>query len=324
MPAAPDRESVTEIANPLGLRGIEFIEYATLRPQALGQALESMGFLPVARHRSREVTLYRQGAMNVVVNAHRVEGEGGESGERGDRGGDASAVPADPPLSGGDGVGAATVSAIGLRVRDAAAAWRRVRERGAWPVATQVEVMELNIPAIHGVGGSRIYFVDRWRESAQPEQFSIYDVDFVPIPGAPRDVPAVSGLHWFGVVQYVGIDRTEDWTEFFLELFGFDLLPNDQRFGILPKGRILRSPCRTFYLQLVEPDWGQVDAGGAEYIQRLGLGSQDVPAAVAALRMRGVEFVETDKLHTDVRGALTAPLAGGAVFELVHDKGHGA
>jgi 4-hydroxyphenylpyruvate dioxygenase len=69
MPTA-DREAIADVANPLGLDGIEFVEYATSRPQALGQVLEMMGFRPVARHRSREVLLYRQGTMNVVINAH--------------------------------------------------------------------------------------------------------------------------------------------------------------------------------------------------------------------------------------------------------------
>ena len=67
---SPDREAIPEAANPLGLDGIEFIEYTTSKPQALGQVLEMMGFRPVARHRSREVLLYRQGAINIIVNAH--------------------------------------------------------------------------------------------------------------------------------------------------------------------------------------------------------------------------------------------------------------
>ena len=64
------REAVPEAPNRLGIEGIEFIEYTTSHPQALGQVLENMGFKPVARHRSREVTLYRQGGMNLVVNAN--------------------------------------------------------------------------------------------------------------------------------------------------------------------------------------------------------------------------------------------------------------
>ncbi|HTP74691.1 MAG TPA: 4-hydroxyphenylpyruvate dioxygenase [Burkholderiaceae bacterium] len=282
---------MADAANPLGLDGIEFIEYATSRPQALGQVLEMMGFRPVARHRSREVLLYRQGAMNVVINAH-------------DSARPRSVAPGETP----------TIAAIALRVRDAAAAYRRALERGAWSVPTHVEVMELNIPAIHGVGASRIYFVDRYRE------FSIYDVDFVPIPTVDRAPPALAGLHWFGIVQYIGNDRMADWSEFYRELFAFDVLPDSERFGILPKGCILRSPCRSFYLQLIEPEPGIVDVEGEESLQRIGLGAPDVPAAVKALRTRGVEFVESSDLHSDNRGALTKSRLGGVMFELVHDE----
>jgi len=288
--AVRDREAIGEVPNPLGLAGIEFVEYATTRPQALGQVLEMMGFRPVARHRSREVLLYRQGTMNVVINAHV------SSRPR-------SVQPTEVPQ----------IAAIALRVRDAAAAYQRALDRGAWAVPTHVEVMELNIPAIHGVGASRIYFVDRWRE------FSIYDVDFVPIPTVERQPPALAGLHWFGIVQYIGTDRMDDWCEFYRELFGFDVLSDDERFGILPKGRILRSPCQTFYLQLIEPEPGIVDVEGEESLHRIGLGTPDVPAAVKTLAARGVEFVEASDLHTGSRGALTKSWLGGVMFELVHD-----
>ncbi len=291
MPDTIDRERIVDAANPLGLDGIEFIEYATTRPQALGQVLETMGFRPVARHRSREVLLYRQGAMNIVINAH-VSAR------------PRSIQPTETPQ----------IAAVALRVRDAAAAYKRALERGAWAVPTHVEVMELNIPAIHGVGASRIYFVDRYRE------FSIYDVDFVPIPTVERQPPALAGLHWFGLVQYIGNDRLEDWSEFYRELFAFEVLPDEQRFGILPKGRILRSPCQSFYLQLIEPEPGILDVEGDESLQRIGLGTRDVPAAVKALRARGVEFVESSDLHSDTRGALTKSVLGGVMFELVHDE----
>ena len=290
MPTTVDREAIGELPNPLGLAGIEFVEYATSRPQALGQVLETLGFRPVARHRSREVLLYRQGPMNIVINAHDAQRPG-------------SIVPAETPV----------IAAVALRVRDAAAAYQRALDRGAWAVPVQVEVMELHIPAIHGVGASRIYFVDRW------DAFSIWDVDFVPIPTVDKQPPAIAGLHWFGLVQYIGTDRMDDWCEYYRELFGFDELPDDERFGILPKGRILKSPCNSFYLQLIEPEPGIVDVEGEESLQRIGFGTPDVPAAVAALRARGVDFVEARDLHTEARGALTAPALGGLMFELVHD-----
>ncbi len=296
MPLTPrDREAIGEVPNPLGLDGIEFIEYATSRPQALGQVLEMMGFRPVARHRSREVLLYRQGGMNVVINAH-VSGR--PSHQR----------PTENPV----------ITAVALRVRDAATAYQRALDRGAWAVPTHVEVMELNIPAIHGVGASRIYFVDRYRE------FSIWDVDFVPIPTVDRQPPALAGLHWFGIVQYIGTDRLDDWTEFYRELFGFDALPDDQRFGILPKGRVLRSPGGSFFLQLIDPEPGLLDIEGDESLRRIGLGTPDVLGAVAALRERGVAFVESKSVRPDDRGALTEATLGGSMFELVHDVRVGA
>ena len=287
-----DREAIGSLPNPLGLLGIEFVEYATSRPQALGQVLERLGFVPVARHRSREVQLYRQGDMHIIVNAH----QGGLSGQ---------AAPSETPV----------IAAVAFRVRDAASAYRRVLELGAWAVPTQVEVMELNIPAIHGVGASRIYFVDRHRE------FSIYDVDFVPIPGVEQRPLARHGLHLFGVVQYIGLDRADDWTAFYGALFGFAELPREQSFGVLTSGRILASPCGQFHWQLIEPDPDAATFEHDELLQRVAFGCDDVLATAAVLRERGVEFVESvHGVRTDERGALTRPLLGGLVFELVRDK----
>jgi 4-hydroxyphenylpyruvate dioxygenase len=292
--AQTNREAISDAVNPLGLDGIEFIEYATSKPQALGQVLEMMGFRPVARHRSREVLLYRQGAINIIVNSH-APALG------------SAAAQDDKPV----------ISAVALRVRDAADAYRRALERGAWAVPSRVEVMELNIPAIHGVGKSRIYFVDRY------DKFSIYDVDFVPIPTVDQHPPAVAGLHFFGVVQYIGNDRTQDWAEFYSELFGFTEVPAGQRFGVLPKGRILQSPCPAqsrFYVQLIEPEAGVLDVEDDETLQRIALGTADVLATVTELGQRGVEFVQSRGVKTEDRGALTRSWLQSVSFELVHDE----
>src|SRR5881394_2076924 len=137
------KEPLPEPSNPLGIDGLEFVEYATSQPQQFGALLQKMGFAAVARHRSREVMLYRQGPMNLIVNAHEAT----------------SALP--------------VLSAFALRVRDAAFAHKHSLDRGAWDMPTRASAMELNIPGIHGVGESLIYFVDRYKD------FSIYDVDFV-------------------------------------------------------------------------------------------------------------------------------------------------
>ena len=282
-----ERETLSDPSNPMGIEGVEYVEYRTAKPQALGQVLELMGFRPVARHRSREVLLYRQGLMNVIINAHAGSGS------------HAQPLPEVP-----------AIAAIALRVRDAAAAHARALELGAWDVPVRVAPMELHIPAIHGVGASRLYFVDRHRE------FSIYDVDFVPIPGVEPQPPALAGLRWFGVVQYIGATRTADWVEFYRELFGFVELGEDRETGVLPKGCVLRSPDGSLHLQLIEPD--SVVEDGGEHFQRVAFGAPDVPAAAAALRARGVHFVETERLHVEVRGALTRSWLGGLMFELVH------
>ena len=277
-----------EPSNPLGIDGIEFIEFATSQPQALGAILQTIGFMPVARHRSREVMLYRQGGMNLIVNAHPDALPG-------------LAAPTSTPA----------LSAFALRVRDAGYAWRHTLDLGAWEMPTRASAMELSIPGIRGVDDSLIYFVDRYRD------FSIYDVDFVPLPGANPNPPAIAGLHYFGIVQTILDERTREWVEFYRQLFGFSVLPGGQFFGILPKGTLLESPCHKFYLQLIEPPPGAEDIEWDERLLRIGLGAPDVLAATRALRDRGVIFVDRDPVQPTEKGALTQVYLGGVTFELV-------
>src|SRR4029079_7197111 len=116
---------------------------------AFGALLQQMGFAAVARHRSREVVLYRQGGMNLIVNSDL-----------------SSSVKSDPEKT-------PTIVAMALRVRDAAFAHRPSLDLGAWDMPTRASAMELHIPGIHGVGDTLIYFVDRYRD------FAIYDMAFV-------------------------------------------------------------------------------------------------------------------------------------------------
>ena len=283
------REAVPEAPNRLGIDGIEFIEYTTSHPQALGQVLENMGFKPVARHRSREVTLFRQGGMNLVVNAN----------------------PEDARMSGAAD-GEPVISAVAFRVQDALKAHTRCIELGAWTVPSHAQAMELHIPAIHGPGSTRFYFVDRWKE------FSIYDIDFKPIPTVDQHPKSIADMSYFGVVQYIGAGRSADWLAYFENIFDFAFIPDDQRFGILPKGKLMKSPCGQFLWQLIEPEpWMDGDES-PESLQRIGLGVADVGAAVKVLKTQGVEFVESSQLHPEDRGALTRSMLGSVSFELVH------
>jgi 4-hydroxyphenylpyruvate dioxygenase len=275
--------------NPLAIDGIEYIEFATSQPQALGNVLQMMGFAPVARHRSREVVRYTQGDMNIIVNASVDSGE--QTSDKNET---------KPPR----------LAAVAFRVRDAAFAHKQCIDLGAWDMPTRASAMELNIPGIHGPGNSLIYFVDRYKD------FSIYDVDFVAMP--TREVPAVSDIHFFGVVQSVLNDRTAQWKDFYHYLFGFVELPSHTSFGILPKGALLESPCKKFFWQLIEPPAGSEDFHWAEDLLRIGLGTSDVEATTLLLRERGVDFVQLDPIRPSEKGALTKLYLGGVSFELVH------
>jgi 4-hydroxyphenylpyruvate dioxygenase len=284
---AMDQEKLPAPSNPLGIEGVEFIEYATREPLALGALLQQFGFVPVARHRSREVMLYRQGDMNIVVDADPASVR--------------ESSRSDAP----------TIAAVAFRVRDAAYAHRRALEQGAWDMPTRAAAMELNIPGIHGVGDSLIYFVERHKE------LTIYDVDFVPIPGVDPAPPALAGLHWFGLVQAVQSDRAADWVDFYRALLGFELLKRGQYFGVLPKGTLLESPDGSFYFQLVEPPPNADFVEWNETLLRVGLGAPDVLAAVRALQSRGVVFVDREPMRPSEKGALTQIYLGGFCVELV-------
>ena len=153
--------------NPMGTDGFEFIEYAAPDPAAMGEVFRRMGFKAIARHRHKNVLLYRQGGINFIVN-----GEPDSFAQRFAR------------LHG------PSVCAIAFRVRDAKAAYERAISLGAWGYANQASPGELNIPAIKGIGDSIIYFIDRWRgKNGAPEgsigNIGFYDVDFEPLN--PKD-----------------------------------------------------------------------------------------------------------------------------------------
>ena len=276
-------------ANPLGMRGIEFIEYLSRHPEELGGVLAQLGFRLIARHRSREVFLYRQGPVNIIINADPV----------------ALSTLAHPEEDN-------QISAVAIRVADANQAYERCMQWGAWPIPTRAGAMELNIPGIHGVGDSIIYLVDHRRN------FSIYDVDFDYLTDEREVEPITPGLHVFGVVQYINPDRSAEWIDFYAQLLGFRALPPETHFGILPHGTILQSPCARFYLQLVEPVGDALyDTEWYEQFARLAFGVPDVPGAVRILEARGVPFQDNAFIRPDCHGAITAAMSHDVNFEFV-------
>ncbi|MBK9605009.1 MAG: 4-hydroxyphenylpyruvate dioxygenase [Betaproteobacteria bacterium] len=276
--------------NPLGTNGFEFIEYAAPDPAALGALFESMGFVAVARHRSKEVLLYRQGDINFIVNAE-----------------------PDSFAQSFARVHGPCICAIAFRVADAAVAYRRAVELGAWGVPAQTGPMELNIPAIKGIGDSLIYLVDRYKGNGTG--ISIYDIDFVPIPGVDQN-PAGAGLTDIDHLTHnVYRGRMDEWSDFYARLFNFREIRYFDIEGKLTglKSKAMTSPCGKIRIPINESsdDKSQIQeylsAYHGEGIQHVALGTGDIYATVETLRGRGVKFQDTLDTYYD---ALPARLPG--------------
>ncbi|KAB2839984.1 MAG: 4-hydroxyphenylpyruvate dioxygenase [Burkholderiales bacterium] len=258
--------------NPMATDGFEFIEFAAPDPQALGQLFARLGFSAVARHRSKAVTLYRQGDINFLINAE--PGSFAQSFAR---------------------VHGPSICAIAFRVRDAAAAYHRALTLGAWGVEAHPGPMELNIPAIKGIGDSLIYLVDRYRGNGG---ISIYDIDFLPMPGADQQ-PQGGGLVAIDHLTHnVHRGRMNEWAEFYARLFNFRELRYFDIEGKLTglRSRAMTSPCGKIRIPINESadDKSQIqeylEAYHGEGIQHVALSAGEIYRAVENLRAAGVEF----------------------------------
>ncbi|HEX2531139.1 MAG TPA: VOC family protein, partial [Burkholderiaceae bacterium] len=267
--------------NPMGTDGFEFIEYAAPDPKALGALFEQMGFTAIARHRHKDVTLYRQGEINFIINAEQNSFAQRFARQHGP-----------------------SICAIAFRVNDAAYAYQRALELGAWGFDNKTGPMELNIPAIKGIGDSLIYFVDRWRgkESARGVasgaigDISIYDVDFVAIPGTEAN-PKGHGLTYIDHLTHnVHRGRMKEWAEFYETLFNFREIRYFDIEGKLTglKSKAMTSPCGKIRIPINESsdDKSQIaeylDLYHGEGIQHVALGTDDIYAAVESMQARQV------------------------------------
>jgi len=204
-----------------------------------------------------------------------------------------------------------TVSAVALRVRDAPLRTKHSLDLGAGTCRRAPRRWSSASRHPRRRRTSLIYFVDRYRD------FSIYDVDFIPLPGADPRPAALAGLHYFGVVQAILGERTRDWVDFYRHLFASRCCRAASISACCRRATLLESPCHKFYLQLVEPPPGADDIQWDEGLVRLGLGAANVPGAVRALQERGIVFVDHGAVQPSDKGALTQFYLGGVTFELV-------
>ena len=256
--------------NPMGTDGFEFVEYTAPDPAALGALFESMGFVRVARHRSKDVSLYRQGDVNFIVNGEKESFAQGFARVHGP-----------------------SVCAIAFRVKNAARAYKRALSLGAWGVENKVGPMELNIPAIKGIGDSLIYLVDRYGDRG-----NIYDVDFEFLAGVEHSPKGVGLTYIDHLTHNVHRGRMDEWASFYERLFNFREIRYFDIEGKLTglKSKAMTSPCGKIRIPINEStdDKSQIQEYLAAYhgegIQHIALGTGDIYETVETLKTRGVPF----------------------------------
>jgi len=265
-------------SNPVGTDGFEFVEYTAPDTRALEKLFSQMGFTPIARHRGKDVVLYRQGNINFIIN-HEPD----------------SFAQAFAKVHG------PSICAFAIRVKNAAECFDKVVQLGAKPYHADTGPMELNIPAIQGIGNSLIYLIDRYGDH------SIYDVDFVPLDHvdlSPKGIGLVEIDHLTHNVNHGGMDK---WAEFYQRLFNFRQIRYFDIQGKVTglKSRAMTSPCGKIRIPINEPtdDKSQIqeylDAYHGEGIQHIALHTDDIYSTVEALRDNNIDFMEIPDTYYD-------------------------
>jgi len=258
--------------NPMGLEGFEFVEFAAPAPGVLEPIFETLGFAHVATHRSKDVTLYRQGGINFIINKE----------------------PGSPAAFFADEHGP---SACGLafRVRDSHHAYDYALAQGAQPVEIPTGPMELRLPAISGIGGAPIYLIDRFEDGS-----SIYDIDFRFVEGVDRR-PSGCGFHALDHLTHnVYRGRMDHWADYYEKLFNFREIRffdiKGEYTGLTSKA--MMAPDGKIRIPLNEEapgGSGQIEeflmAFNGEGIQHIALACDDLPACYDRLKARGLPFM---------------------------------
>ena len=278
--------------NPMGLMGFEFVEFASPTPNLLEPLFEKMGFTLVARHRSKDVVLFRQGDVNFIVNREPKSLAGYFAAEHGP-----------------------SACALAFRVRDSHKAYARALELGAQPVDVPTGPMELKLPAIRGIGGAPLYLIDRFEDGK-----SIYDIDFEFLPGIDRH-PRGHGFRCIDHLTHnVYRGRMAFWGGFYERIFNFREI---RYFDIKGEytgltSRAMTAPDGLIRIPLNEEAGrggsGQIEEFlmqfNGEGIQHIALLTEDLLASVDSLRAAGVPL-------------MTAP--NDAYYEMLEERlpGHG-
>ncbi|RME61866.1 MAG: 4-hydroxyphenylpyruvate dioxygenase, partial [Alphaproteobacteria bacterium] len=260
------------LENPMGLDGFEFVEFTAPSRGLIEDAFEKIGFARVARHRSKDVDLWRQGGINFIVNYEPKSHAWFYAREHG------------PSTCG-----------MAFRVRDAKTAYALAIEKGAQPMDVPTGPMELRLPAIKGIGGALLYLIDRYADGA-----SIYDIDFEYLEGVDRH-PQGCGLKVIDHLTHnVYHGRLDYWADYYQRLFNFREIRyfdiKGEYTGLLSRAMI--APDGKIRIPLNEEGAGgkgQIEEFLVRYngegIQHIAFACDDLCACWDCLAKRGVPFM---------------------------------
>lgn len=255
--------------NPAGTDGFEFVEFAHPEPQKLEKLFAMMGYTAVARHKSKAITVWRQGDINYIVNA--------EPGSFADRFIDLHG-PCAPSMA--------------WRVVDAQHAFDHAVSKGATPY--EGDDKALNAPAIVGIGGSLLYFVDQYGDKG-----SAYDAEFDWI-GERDPRPAGVGFYYLDHLTHnVFRGNMDTWWDFYREMFGFKQIHffdiEGKMTGLV--SRAITSPCGKIRIPLNEStdDKSQIEEYLRKYngegIQHIAVGTDEIYEATDRLAANELRFM---------------------------------
>lgn len=259
-----------QLDNPLGLDGIEFVEYASPDPQALEQLFFKLGFAKIGQHKRKNVTLYRQNHVNFIINnepgtfAAKFAKQHGPS-----------------------------ICATGFRVKSAQRAFDLAVQRGARPIESKNDPASHSFPAIYGIGDSAVYFVDRYRAPVH------FDDDFRYM--VPELFPKGKGMAVIDhLTNNVPKGEMQKWCDFYTKIFNFHEVRKfdikGQATGLTSK--VMRSPCEKITIPINEPTEGksQIQEYLDEYhgsgIQHLAMAVADIQQTVRQMSEAGIEFLD--------------------------------
>lgn len=261
--------------NPAGTQGFDFLEFTTLKPEILDKQFTAMGFKPIAKHHSANVTVYQQNDIRFLVNTTPGSLANQFAKEHG-----------------------ASVSAMGFRVNDAKAACEHAVKHGATLYQPEKEKNIYHIPAIYGVGGSLIYFVDYQKDKPNYENcFS--EMRPIKKPGLTYIDHVTHNLHR---------GNMDKMAEFYENIFNFKEIRYFDIEGKLTglKSRAMTSPCGKIRIPLNESsdDKSQIEEFLKDFqgegIQHIAVGADDIYQTVEQLRADGLEFLDTPDTYYEM------------------------